>query len=76
MPDLYQSVTDTILSALERGVVPWKKPWKSYNALPVNAITNRAYRGVNTFLLSLSPYQDHRWLTFRQATEAGGGRGG
>lgn len=72
MSDLYTSVTEAIVKALERGVVPWKKPWRSFNALPVNAVTNRPYRGVNVFLLGLTPYQDHRWLTFRQVTEAGG----
>jgi antirestriction protein ArdC len=26
---IYQLVTDRILALLERGVVPWKKPWKT-----------------------------------------------
>lgn len=72
MADLYSSVTQTILDALERGVVPWRKPWRSFNSLPVNAISNRPYRGVNAFLLGITPYTDHRWLTFRQVTEQGG----
>lgn len=69
---LYESVTNRITAALEQGVVPWKKPWDTTNSLPVNAITQKPYRGVNTFLLGLSPYTDHRWLTFRQAQELGG----
>jgi antirestriction protein ArdC len=72
MADLYSSVTQTILDALERGVVPWRKPWRSFNSLPVNAISNRPYRGVNALLLGITPYTDHRWLTFRQVTEQGG----
>lgn len=72
MADLYSSVTQTILDALERGVVPWRKPWRSFNSLPVNAISNRPYRGVNAFLLGITPYADHRWLTFKQVTEQGG----
>ena len=70
--NLYETVTNTILEALKRGVIPWRKPWDSSVSLPVNAISNRAYRGVNTFLLSLSPYTDHRWLTFKQVQEKGG----
>jgi antirestriction protein ArdC len=70
--DLYSSVTQTILDALEQGVVPWRKPWRSFNSLPVNAISNRPYRGVNAFLLGIMPYTDHRWLTFKQVTEQGG----
>ena len=40
--DLYQKVTDRIVEALENGVAPWKKPWRTagrYAAagpLPVN----------------------------------------
>lgn len=51
--DLYQKVTDRIVQALEKGVAPWKKPWRTtqkYAAagpLPVNASTGRAYSGVN-----------------------------
>ena len=70
--NLYETVTNTILEALKRGVIPWRKPWDASVSLPINAISNRAYRGVNTFLLSLSPYTDHRWLTFKQVQEKGG----
>ncbi|WP_117273238.1 ArdC-like ssDNA-binding domain-containing protein, partial [Klebsiella pneumoniae] len=27
--DLYQQVTDRIVAALEKGVPPWRKPWRS-----------------------------------------------
>lgn len=40
--------------------------------MPTNARSRRPYRGVNVFLLSLSPYTDHRWVTFSQAKELGG----
>lgn len=51
--DLYQKVTDRIVQALEKGVAPWKKTWRTtqkYAAagpLPVNASTGRAYSGVD-----------------------------
>lgn len=69
---IYESVTKTIIEALKKGVVPWKKPWHQLQSVPTNAITNRPYRGVNTFLLSIHPYADHRWLTLKQANELGG----
>lgn len=28
-PDLYQQVTDKIILALENGVPPWRRPWRS-----------------------------------------------
>lgn len=70
--NLYEQVTSTILSSLKRGVVPWRKPWSSSATIPVNAMSNRAYRGVNVLLLGLAPYADHRWLTFKQVAEKGG----
>lgn len=69
---VYQVVTKTIIEALEKGVVPWKKPWHATASIPVNTVTRRPYRGVNLFLLSLYPFEDNRWLTYRQAIELGG----
>ena len=69
--NLYEIVTAKIVAALERGVIPWRQPWRG-SSLPVNAITQRAYRGVNVFLLALTPYTDHRWLTWIQLKERGG----
>lgn len=69
---VYERVTDQIVSALSRGVVPWRKPWKGREFLPCNAASKRLYAGVNLFTLGLAPFSDHRWLTVRQANELGG----
>lgn len=69
---IYSTVTARILEALAGGVVPWRKPWRGGDALPANAVTNRPYRGINLFLLSMAPFSDHRWLTFQQAHGLGG----
>jgi len=68
----YDHITETIIKALEAGNVVWQKPWKS--SRPANAITGKAYRGINPFLLAIAGmnYSDHRWLTFKQALELGG----
>lgn len=68
--DAYEVVTERILSALENGVVPWRRPWTVHS--PQNAISKRPYRGINVFLLAVTQYTDHRWLTFNQAKEIGG----
>jgi antirestriction protein ArdC len=70
--NLYEQVTATILSSLKRGVIPWRKPWSTTASIPVNAVSNRQYRGVNVLLLGLVPYSDHRWLTYKQVNEKGG----
>lgn len=69
---IYQTVTSTIMTALKKGVVPWRKPWNVQSTSAVNAVSNKPYRGVNVFLLGLSPFTDHRWLTLKQATDLGG----
>ncbi|TWD39087.1 ArdC family protein [Pantoea sp. SJZ147] len=79
--DLYQQVTDKIITALENGVPPWRRPWRRGQkdrclGLPVNAVTGRPYSGVNMPLLWLAAeeagYSTDCWLTYQQAKVAGG----
>ena len=72
MSDAYALVIARVLDALSTGTAPWRRPWHLTSGPPANALTGRAYRGVNVVLLGLSPYRDHRWMTFRQALELGG----
>ena len=69
--DVYEIVTEQIVNMLERGVVPWRRPWTS-TGLPRNLVSKKPYRGVNVFLLSASKYVSPFWLTMRQANELGG----
>ncbi|MBX9495296.1 DUF1738 domain-containing protein [Yersinia enterocolitica] len=82
--DLFQVVTNRIIVALEKGTPPWRKPWRtvaggrsvSMSGFPVNAITGRAYSGINVLLLWIDAEDkgvtSHRWLTFKQALDVGG----
>ncbi|AKG68254.1 DNA primase [Serratia fonticola] len=78
--DLFQVVTDKIIAVLEKGTSPWRKPWRTVaggmSGLPANAITGRAYSGINVLLLWIDAadkgFTSHRWLTFKQAQDAGG----
>lgn len=76
MRDIYQEVTDRIVTALESGTVPWLRPWrddKSGSALePYNAATGRPYNGVNLLILGSMPFADLGWITYKQAQELGG----
>lgn len=69
--DIYQEITEAILASLEAGVVPWHQPW-SGGQLPTSMSTNKPYRGINAFLLGLSPYASPWWGTYRQIQEFGG----
>lgn len=76
--NLQAEVTNSILTKLRAGVVPWRQPWSEHasGAMPRNAITGRAYSGVNVPLLWMTAqeraYTSPAWLTFKQALEAGG----
>ena len=69
---VYEQITDRIISMLEKGTVPWQKPWKVATGLPRNLISKKPYRGINIFLLHAMSYESPYWVTFRQAQELGG----
>ena len=75
--DLYQRVTDQIVSSLEQGVRPWMKPWNAEHAAgritrPLRA-NGMPYQGINVLMLwgeSVEKgYSAPIWMTFRQALE-------
>ncbi len=75
--DLYQTVTDKIISDLESGRLPWVQPWsnRASGGLPINATTRRAYSGINVLLLwgsaQVAGYSAQSWLTYKQAQAVG-----
>lgn len=73
--DVYKIVTERILDALDRGVVPWRKPWTSSGAQRSLA-SRKPYRGINQILLTLEAhargYESPFWVTFNQAKNLGG----
>lgn len=77
--DIYQTVTDNIIVALEAGVKPWSCPWQrvpGMSGLPSNFATGIAYSGMNIMLLwcsaSKQGFGDSRWMTYKQAQAVGG----
>ncbi|MFK3708706.1 ArdC family protein [Klebsiella sp. NPDC088457] len=77
--DIYQTVTDGIITALEAGVKPWACPWQrvaGMSGLPSNYATGAAYSGMNIMLLwcsaSKQGFSDSRWMTYKQSQAAGG----
>jgi antirestriction protein ArdC len=75
--DLYSEVSARIIAELEAGAAPWIKPWSATAGqnVPQNAVTSRPYSGCNVILLWLTRnrgWATPRFLTFKQAIEAGG----
>ncbi|MEG3039466.1 MAG: zincin-like metallopeptidase domain-containing protein [Erysipelotrichaceae bacterium] len=64
-----------ILASLEKSRIPWHMPWGKEIAIPYNSISNKSYQGTNRLQLlmksNLYHYDDPRWMTFKQANEAG-----
>lgn len=69
---MHIQVAEKLIEQLKAGTAPWQKPWNSDNLpsfeLPYNAVTGNRYKGINTFSLLLSGYEDPRWITFNQAS--------
>jgi len=70
MSNVYEIVTEKIIAQLESGVAPWSRPWRSEP--PVNLVSQKAYRGLNIFLLGSQGLGSKYWLTFNQANKLGG----
>ena len=76
--DHYQELTDKIIAALEAEIAPWRRPGPNAcggSNMPVNVATGHRYRGVNLFVLGISPLVftcgDPRWCSYRQAMARG-----
>ncbi len=71
--DLYQTVTDQIITAIESGAddEKWQMPWTGFNnGLPYNATTKGVYRGVNVLMLwgaaVAETYPTNEWASYKQ----------
>jgi antirestriction protein ArdC len=70
--DAFSIITERVIALLDKGVVPWQKPWNGSDQAPQNLVSRKPYRGVNVFLLHAMHYTSPFWLTFKQAHDLGG----
>ena len=71
-----EEITAKIIAALEKDLLPWRRPWASSNAgQHSNASTKKSYRGVNPLLLQLHAaalgFTSNWWATFNQWKQLG-----
>lgn len=70
--DLYRTVTDKIVAAIEAGAGEFVMPWhvSAATGRPINAFTGHGYRGVNVVALwaeaVMSGYGTGWWASYRQ----------
>ncbi len=72
--NIRERLVEELLTRIESDTAPWQQPWDPIHdeGSPVNAVTNKNYRGVNYWWLSLlQPGPDPRWCTFKQAKDQG-----
>lgn len=73
---IHRIVTERMIAALERGTVPWRKPWQAATGRPRSMSTGQPYRGINVFLLALAAADEGQrspfWGTYRQISDLGG----
>ena len=61
-------VTDRIIAELEKGNIPWKRPWTGVRTKAYNRITKKPYSIINQILLKHSG----EYATFKQWSDLGG----
>lgn len=69
--DIYEHVTGLFIDSLEKGVIPWKRPY-SGSASPYNMVSKKEYQGCNSMMLSMMPFTCPAYVTFKQAEKLGG----
>ena len=75
--DICDRVTQAVIAELEKGTMPWTKPWTGAGG-PVmpRRHSGARYRGINILLLwsraEETGFRSSFWMTFKQAQEYGG----
>lgn len=77
---VYESVTNHIVAAIERGAGDWRMPWHTkaghaFSVQPVSISTGKRYRGMNTVILWATAqergYDSALWGTFKSWKDRG-----
>jgi len=69
--DVYGIINSKIIEQLDKGTVPWQKPWKN-GGVPQNLITKKQYHGINLLLLSMVGFEHNLFISFNQLQTIGG----
>lgn len=72
--NVYQMVTDRIVEEMEKGIIPWQKPWTGMPCTTtedggaINYVSRRPYSLLNQFLLG----KPGEWLSWKQIQDLKG----
>jgi antirestriction protein ArdC len=65
---VYEMITERIIEQLEKGVIPWQKPWSGTHSGAYNRISNKPYSLLNQMILK----HNGEYATFKQWSDLGG----
>jgi len=65
---VYEMVANRIIEEMEKGVIPWRKPWTGVRAGAYNRVSRKPYTLLNQMLLKY----EGEYATFKQWQELGG----
>ena len=66
--DVYSDITARIIEQLEKGVIPWRKPWTGINSGAISYATGRPYSIINQIILD----RPGEYITFGRCKQEGG----
>lgn len=66
--DIYTEITNRIIAELEKGIIPWRKPWFAIGGGAYSYDSKNAYSLVNQMLLG----EPGEYITFNQCKKIGG----
>jgi antirestriction protein ArdC len=73
--DASETITNELIRIIERGVLPWRKPWTAGDTARPLRHNSEPYQGVNNFLLTMrtvmAGYTSPFWMTVPQANTLG-----
>lgn len=68
MTSIYEQVTKRIIEELEKGIIPWEKPWTGTRSGAYNRVSKKPYSLINQMMLK----HQGEYATFKQWNAAGG----
>lgn len=66
--NVYELVTERIIEQMQKGIIPWRRPWHGGADGAINYESRKPYSLINQMLLG----RPGEWLTFNQITSRGG----
>jgi len=75
MKNIHEVITNQIIESMKNST-GFEMPWHRQSTLPVNALTTKAYSGINTLSLWVAAlqreYSSNHWATYKQWQSMGG----